>query len=62
MLSCIWIQSFRSAAPSIFLEKMPLLDFSCHHGNHFLDFYPCLKLGQNLSSCQVSEKSIHRIG
>ena len=35
---------------------------SCYHGNYFPDFSfsPCFKLGQNLSSCQVSEKSTHR--
>ena len=38
--------------------------FSHYHGNHFPDFFfcPCLKLGQNLSSCQVSDKSTPRFG
>ena len=37
--------------------------FSHYHGNYFPEiFSPCFKLGQNLSSCQVSEKSTHRFG
>ena len=47
-----------------FLAKIPFLSFSCYHGNNFfVDFFsPCFKLGPNLSSCKVSEKSVHRFG
>ena len=44
--------------------KNIILAFSHYHCNHFPDFFfsPCFKLGQSLSSCQVSEKSTHRFG
>ena len=53
--SCICIPTFRSVAPRVFLAKIPFLAFSCYCGNHFPGiFSPSFKLGQNLSSCQVS--------
>ena len=56
--SCICMPSFRSVAPRVFLAKITFLVFSWYHGNYFLDFLsPSFKLGQSLSSCQVSEKS-----
>ena len=58
--------SFRFVAPGVFLEKIPFLVYLHYHGNHFRGggfvFLPNFKLGQNLSSCQVSEKSTHRFG
>ena len=52
-----------SVSPRVFLAKIPFLAFSRYHGNHFAKFLAhVFKLGQNLSSCQVSEKSIHRFG
>ena len=58
-----YIPSFRSVAPMVFLAKIPFLAFSQYYGNHFPDFFSsCFKLGQNLSSGQVSEKSTYRFG
>ena len=38
------------------VAKIPFLAFFHYHGNHFAKFFsPCFKLGQNLSSCRVSE-------
>ena len=46
-----------------FQAKVSFLAISHHHGNHFPYFFsPCFKLGQNLLSCQVSEKLTHRFG
>ena len=37
-MKCIFIPSFRSLAPMVFLEKIPFLAFSHYHGNHFMKF------------------------
>ena len=37
-LSCIFIPSFRSLAPMVFLAKIPFLALSHYHGNHFAKF------------------------
>ena len=58
--SCVYIPSFRSVAPRIFPAKIPFLAFSRYSGNHFPDFSAYFKLGQNLSSFQLSEKATHR--
>ena len=36
--SCIYIPSFRSVAPMVFLAKIPFLTFSRYYGNYFPDF------------------------
>ena len=55
--SCVYIESFRSVVPRVFLAKIPFLAFSCYYDNHFPDFFsPCL------SSCQISEKSTYWFG
>ena len=36
--SCIFIPSFRSLAPMVFLAKIPFLVFFHYHGNHFAKF------------------------
>ena len=48
-------------SPKGFSGQIPFLVISCYHGNQFTKkFSPCFHLGQNLSSCQVSEKSTDR--
>ena len=45
------------------MAKIPFLAFSHYHGNHFSKFFAYFfKLGQNLSSCQVSEKYTYQFG
>ena len=39
-LSCVYISSFRSVAPWVFLAKITFLAFSRYHGNYFLKFLP----------------------
>ena len=50
--------------PNICSERFLWQDYhfglSHYHGKHFLDFFLPMKFGQNLLSCQVSEKSTHR--
>ena len=60
--SHICIQNFSSVATRVLLVKHHFFFLSCHYSNHFPDFYPIFKLGQNQSTCQVSEKSTHKFG
>ena len=62
-LGYICMPSYRSVAPRIFLVIMPFVwPFFITVVTISGFFSPCFKLGQNLSSCQVSEKSTHRFG
>ena len=54
-----------SVSPRVFLAKIPFFGgaFSRYHGNYFAKFLAhVFKLGQNLSSCRVSEKSTYQFG
>ena len=48
---------FKICSSKGFSGQIPYLAISFHHGNHFPKFLAHVKLGQNLSSYQVSEKS-----
>ena len=61
--SCVYILSFRFVVSRVFWPKYHFWPFLFTMVTIFRIFFsPCFKLGQNLSSCQVSEKFTHRWG
>ena len=61
-LSCVFIPSFRSVAPRVFLAEILFLALLVTMVTFFQIFMPMFKSGHNLRACQISEKSTHCFG